>query len=437
MRTVPNTTTAQRAGAAALSGLVLAAGLDVLRKVCGLAASGVELGLLCTGWTPALHTRRALDGSSEPVGSFVSNDPLAAAPPPAERAGGGMRRVAPLPIAAISGLAGLMLLLATPAHAAGGCSVASAPVIGSGATQTSAQDACPDGLEYWAIGLKIGDTLNVDIAPDTSGGGLIHYEFKVYGPNVGTIGQPLCGNIYSSATRLACLVPAAGRYLLVTSGAGSFTPTVKSVPAEAGRVAGACDPANAAIAPDRVTQYADTVLCEPSGTTQYWRVDLFRGDTLNVNISPFGGSIFVHLYGPSLGSLGNPLCGNGYSSPTTLSCPIRRSGRYVLEAEHAGSFTPQVEHPTSTRVTAVAKGGRAVLVTAVIRSSAAHPTGTCFIEEASGSKWSTAARVKTTTGACSARVLLSHPGPIRLRVRFKGARGWASSISKPITVTVR
>ena len=48
--------------------------------------------------------------------------------------------------------------------AAGGCSVASASVIHSGETQTSDPYACPDGRQYWAIDLKIGDELNVDIA---------------------------------------------------------------------------------------------------------------------------------------------------------------------------------------------------------------------------------------------------------------------------------
>ena len=337
--------------------------------------------------------------------------------------------------------AALVLLPAAPAHAAaGGCSVATAPTIHSGETQTSDPNACPEGRQYWAMNLKIGDTLNIDIAPRVPpGGGFGHYEFNVYGPDIGTIGNPLCGNAYASPSKLSCLIPAAGRYVLVTGGAGSFTPVAKSVHAKAGRVAGACDPANAPIALSRVTQYVNTNLCQPSGNSQYWRVGLRRGDILDVNILPFGGSIVVHLSGPNLGSLGNPLCGNGYSGPATLTCRIRRSGRYVLEASNAGSFTPLAIHPTHVFVTAprFVKAGRAIAVSAVIHSNTPHPTGTCVIQEQSGPRWVAVARVHTTTGACSARVVPTRHGTVRLRVRFIGAPGWASHTSKPVNFVVR
>lgn len=245
----------------------------------------------------------------------------------------------------IVGIAGFVLLHAAPARPAGGCSVASAPVIASGAVQTSDPNACPDGRQYWAMNLKIGDTLNVDIAPSAPGGGFGHYEFDVYGPNVGTIGNPLCGNAYSSPSKLSCLIPAAGRYVLVTSGAGSFTPETKSVPAQAGRVAGACDSATAPIVSEGVTQYANSNLCEPSGTSQYWKIDLRRDDMLRVSIAPFGpfgASISLGVYGPNVGAIGSPLCAQGYSGPGELSCSIRSTGRYVLATAHAGLFTPLV-----------------------------------------------------------------------------------------------
>jgi hypothetical protein len=158
---------------------------------------------------------------------------------------------------------------------------------------------------------------------------------------------------------------------------------------------------------------------------------------LNVNVAPFGGSIFVHLY-RSVGSLGNPLCGNGYSSPAAFSCPIRGSGRYVLAAENAGSFTPLVIRPTRTVVVApgFVKGGGAIAISAVIRSNAPNPTGTCIVQEQSGGRWLTDARVHTSTGTCHARVVPRHRDKVRLRVHFKGAKGWASSTSKPVTVGV-
>ena len=211
----------------------------------------------------------------------------------------------------IVGIAGLALVCAAPARSGGGCSVASAPVIASGAAQTSNPNGCPDGRQYWAMNLKIGDMLNVDIAPSAPGGGFGHYEFDVYGPNVSTIGNPICGNAYASLSKLSCLIPAAGRYVLVTIGAGSFTPAAKSVPAQAGRVAGACDPATAPTVGSGSTQYANSTLCEPSGASQYWKIELRGGDTLRVNVAPFGpfgASISLGVYGPNVGTIGSPLC---------------------------------------------------------------------------------------------------------------------------------
>ena len=155
-------------------------------------------------------------------------------------------------IAAIAAAASL--LVASPAQAVtGGCSVASASVIQTGQTQTSDPNLCPDNKEYWAIDLKIGDSLSVDVNPAPPSVFVEPYKFDVYGPNVGTIGDFLCQNEGSGSSRVSCVIPATGRYVLVTYGAGTFTPTVKSVPRQEGRVAGACDPANTATATDRVT----------------------------------------------------------------------------------------------------------------------------------------------------------------------------------------
>jgi hypothetical protein len=377
-----------------------------------------------------------LDASRARVGcSPVKASPVARRRRPGP--GSGMHRFAVLSTM-IVGIAGLGLLHAAPARSAAGCSIASAPVIASGAAQTSDPKACPDGRQYWAMNLQIGDALNVSIAP--SGGS--HIEFAVYGPDVQTIGGPLCAQAYGGPDKLSCLIPAAGRFVLVTTGPGSLTPVVKRVPAQAGRVAGSCDPATAPTVGSGVTQYANSSLCEPAGTSQYWKIELHRGDTLNVNIAPFGtfgASIFLGVYGPNVGAIGNSLCGNGYSSPATVSCAIRKAGSYVLATTHAGSFTPLVTHPTQTTVTApgIVKAGGAIRIAASIHSNVLYPTGTCVVQELSASRWSTVSRATTTTGACSARLVLTHRGRVLLRVHFVGRRGWASSTSKSITVLVR
>jgi hypothetical protein len=354
-----------------------------------------------------------------------------------------MRRLAALSTV-IVGVAGLALVHATPGRAAGGCSVASAPTIVSGATQTSDPKACPDGRQYWAMNLRIGDSLAVDIAPSRPpGGGLVNYGFDVYGPNVGTIGSPLCGNRYASPTTETCLIPAAGRYVLVSEGAGSFTPKVKSVPAQAGRVAGACDQANAPAARPGVTEYANARLC-PSTGTESWAIDLRRRDTLRVNVVPLpsggGSAAWVQLYGSGAASQEKALCGDGYYRPTTFTCRIPRAGRYILVASQAsGAFTPLPLHPTETGVTAprFVKGGGAIPIRVAIRSNTANPLGTCTVQERSGSRWANVARVRPRSGVCRARVPANRRGPVQLRVQFKGAKGWASSTSKTVTVVVR
>ena len=255
----------------------------------------------------------------------------------------------------IVGIVGLALLHVAPARPAGGCSVASAPVIPSGAAQTSDPNACPDGREYWGMAMMIGDTLNVTIAPSAGS----HIDFAVYGPDVQTIGGLLCEQAYSGPDKLSCLIPAAGRYVLVTTGPGAFTPVVAGVPAQGGRVAGACDAATAPIVRAGVTQYANSNLCEPSGPSQYWAIELRRGDTLRVNIAPFGpfgASISLGVYGPNVGTIGIPRCAQGYSGPGQLTCPIQRDGRYILATAHAGSCTPLVAHPAGTPPTGSATG---------------------------------------------------------------------------------
>lgn len=405
----------------ALAAVVLEVGRDAARRVCGLAASGIELSLLPVSPPPAREG--ALDADARSERSC------------------GMRRFAALTVAVLAGFAGLLLQGSAPARAAaGGCSVASAPTIQPGQTQTGREKACPNGLQYWAMNLKLADTLNVDVTPGVT---VEPYQLSIYGPNVGTIGSPLCVKDGAGPSRVSCLIPAAGRWMLVTSGAGSFTPSVKSVPAQTGRVAGACDPANAPAAPDRVTQYVSGNVCRPSGTAEYWRIDLLRGDVLNVNVRPIVSSgtaepFAVRVYGPNPGSLGKPLCANVGVGTTTVTCRIRRSGGYVIEGDYSGSFTPQIVRPTTTRVTGprFVKGGGAIVIRTVVRSNTPNPVGTCVVQQRSGSSWAAVARVRTRGGVCSARVPETRRGTVTLRVHFKGAKGWASSTSRPISVVV-
>jgi hypothetical protein len=354
------------------------------------------------------------------------------------------RRLAVAGIVAL-GAAAALLLAASPAHAVtGGCSVASAPLIQPGQTQTSDPNLCPDNNEYWAISLKVGASLSVDIDPAPPSVFVEPYGLGVYGPNVGTIGNFLCQSEGSGASRVSCLIPADGRYVLVSYGAGTLTPVVKTARPQKGRVLGACDPVNTPAAADGITQYANANVCQPAGSTQYWSMTLHRGDILNAtslampssgNSEPFN----LELYGPSPSSLGSQLCGNtGFGPAYSVRCAIATTGRYVLAASNSGSFTALVIHPTRTDVArpALVQRSGVIGVRATVRSDVPQPTGTCFFQEQSGRRWVSVAHVGTTTGLCTYELRAAHPGTLLVRVWFKGAKGWASSTSKPLVVDV-
>jgi len=389
-----------------------------VRRLSGLAGSGVDLGILSR---TSREDDRELDKQKKAEKSCR------------------MRRFALAPAAVLAAVTA-SLLGASPAHAVtGGCSVQTAPVIQSGQTQTSDSSACGGGSQYWAIDAAIGDTLAVAANPLGQ-----PWNLAIYGPNIGTIGDWLCQKAGAYASTTSCLIPAGGRYLIVTSGDVTFTPTMKAVRRQKGRVEGACDPVNTPAAESNVTQYANGMVCRPSGTTQYWSMSLHRGDTLTVNslaIASTGNAepFDVQVYGPSPSALGSHLCGNtGLGPAYSFECPILKSGRYVLAAANSGSFTPLVTHPTHIRRPQLVKGGGAapLLVKASVQSDAPDPTGTCYIQEQSGHRWISVAHVRTTTGVIKRRVKAIHRGKLRLRIRFKGAKGWASSTSKPTTIRV-
>ena len=54
----------------------------------------------------------------------------------------------------------------------------------SGQTQTSDAHLCADSREYWAIDLKIGDRLNIDVNPAPPSVFPEPYQFDVYGPEL-------------------------------------------------------------------------------------------------------------------------------------------------------------------------------------------------------------------------------------------------------------
>ena len=261
-----------------------------------------------------------------------------------------------------------------------------------------------------------------------------------------TGGSALCAtNILSEGqVQLPCLIPQTGRYTIAIEGlAAALTPTVRSVPPQPGRVAGACAIATAPLLAASVTQYGHTRLCPDSDEYEFWKLRLAPHDTLalQVHAQAIGSDATVGLYSPSTQTLtGAPLCSARLYAPVLLHCAIRHAGTYVLAFHQASfAFTALVVHPTRPVLDAprVLKGGGALRLTTTIRSDAPHPTGTCLVDVSRGKAWSLAARVATTTGVCTVRVHVGRPGALRVRVRFHGARGWASSRSAPITIHVR
>ena len=256
-------------------------------------------------------------------------------------------------LATVAGMA-VALASAAPAQATdGGCSPASAPVISAGATETSNPGACTGGAEYWAMSLQVGDTLTVDGSP-TAGSGVGYMSLDIDGPNVQTIGQPLCNNDDNySAFSETCVIPATGTYLLVSdAGSGQFTPTVSTAGGGSGRAAGQCSSSAAPSAPAGVTQYTNSQLCQGLGGNQYWAMNLQVGETLSVNGVPIpssGGASYMSLdiYGPNVQTIGQPLCNNDDNySAFSETCVIPATGTYLLVSDAgSGRFTPRVDHP--------------------------------------------------------------------------------------------
>jgi hypothetical protein len=138
--------------------------------------------------------------------------------------------------------------------------------------------------------------------------------------------------------------------VLVSTGAGSFTPIVRSVPARPGRVAGSCDPATAPSIRAAVTQFANTELCAASGGWQYWTTRLRIGDTVTValNTLPLIGGFSVELTGPDQDFAGStPLCAaRPAGGHARLICLIPASGRYAIALHGVSTaMTPTVRRP--------------------------------------------------------------------------------------------
>src|SRR5258705_466357 len=113
---------------------------------------------------------------------------------PAQRGDAGaslLRTTRPCVAALCVAIAVLILVSTAAASTPGSCSAASATPIASGSTQSTNARACRGeaGLQYWAMNLQVGDTLTVNGTPTTSG-----LSVGVYGPNVQTIGEPLCSS---------------------------------------------------------------------------------------------------------------------------------------------------------------------------------------------------------------------------------------------------
>ena len=203
------------------------------------------------------------------------------------------------------------------------------------------------------MNLQVGDTLTVNGSP-TAGSGVGYMSLDIYGPNVQTIGQPLCSDDDNfSAFSETCVIPATGTYLLVSNaGSGQFTPTVSAPGGGSGRAAGQCSSSAAPSAPAGITQYTNSQLCQSLGGNQYWAMNLQVGETLSVNGAPIpssgsAGYMSLNIYGPNVQTIGQPLCSDDANfSAFSETCVIPATGTYLLVSNAgSGRFTPRVDHP--------------------------------------------------------------------------------------------
>jgi hypothetical protein len=109
---------------------------------------------------------------------------------------------------------------------AGTCDSVGAPGVMSDVTQYANTQVCQSEgtLQYWAMSLQTGDTLNLSGVQGAPAG---YLSLDIYGPNVQTIGQALCSSDDNFGPFSAsCVIPANGQYLIVANGSGSFTPSI-------------------------------------------------------------------------------------------------------------------------------------------------------------------------------------------------------------------
>jgi hypothetical protein len=242
-------------------------------------------------------------------------------------------------------------------------------------------------------------------------------------------------------------VPRTGRYIVaIQNGSATLTPTIRRPRANHGRRVGGCDPTTAPSIPSGVLQVGHTRFCGATGGDQLWRLALRRGDTLELQAQVWNdGGEQASVYPPDARSVSaKPLC-SGYVTngpgplPSRLACRIHHSGGYLIGFHSAGVFfTPLAVHPTrlTLRVPASVHAGARLTARIHIASNAAKPAGTCFLDRRSGGRWHQLGHTTAKAGGCTIHVVLAHRGTARLRARFRGSRGWASSTSAPRNVTV-
>lgn len=172
---------------------------------------------------------------------------------------------------------------------------------------------------------------------------------------------------------------------------------------------------------------------------QYWRLPLVAGDalTLDVEDTPQAhecpDSIDLSLYEPSVTDYqiaqAQPVHTTGYLNSSgkqefKWTSPFTGAGIFQASGCNNGitsfTFIATVVHPTllSVHAPALARRGSLITVSALVRSPAGVPQGSCLI---SGKP------APVTGGQCSGRVRLGHGHRQTIRVAFVPEDGWQAS----------
>lgn len=363
-----------------------------------------------------------------------------------------MKTQARLIVSAMAMIFAVALVFPPSASAAavdGACSISGAGTISVGSSITFTYKNCSGNPQYGLVNLTAGSTLTVDSSDDS------YSTWGLYQPAETdfTIGKAAawCAQSWTGMHETICQVSRTGLWRLRVwsdSGSGSvIIAKVAAVPVNTRQFVGACSISQAPDAASRTWQYADGYCPAGAYAAQFWKLHLYGGDSVVMQVAkmtgvpqdlPWG---YIYPKGTTdyTRATTQPICSKSYiGSATSFSCKVKSTGNYPLDAGPALKFRPIITHLVSNSVSMPRSVGRqrSFVVTDQLKSPAGVPAATCQLQVLAGRTWKPLKSVTAQAGRCTLRASFATSGQRKIRVKETGATGWSSAISRTGTVQV-